>query len=153
MWKSLMNPFGAVLLGLGLSVFSSCASSSVPALTTTLSGEQMLRVCPVFQSRLRVVTLINRLDEKVMENGLVAEVWDLTSDGKIDAVTYSIPGSHEPPLFYELDVDSDNMPDLLYIDAVRNGQCDSIKVYNDYRKPGKHHPTPQEMPQWLVDGL
>lgn len=92
-----------------------------------------------------------KLTEATLENGLDAVAFDLDGDKKPDAATYTPPGG-KAPLFYEVDTDKDNEPDLLYIDTKWNGECDSIKLYRDYNAPGHAH-SPSEVPKTYMEGM
>lgn len=96
-----------------------------------------------------------KLGEEILKNGLIAEAYDLSGDGKVDLVTYSVPkhGQHDSfPLFYEFDSDGDGNPDVLYIDKLGTGSCEGFDLYDDYNKSQENgHKSPQDMPRFLME--
>jgi hypothetical protein len=96
--------------------------------------------CPAFQY-VGATHVPKTLNTKVSDNGLFAELYDVTGDGKVDFVTYSaldggvIEGS-EPlhkdiPIFYEVDEDGDQEADALFIDARGEQRCEDIILYSE----------------------
>jgi len=83
---------------------------------------------------------VKKLSEEVLENGLVAESYDLTRDDKLDLMTFSHQdgtkdGHKRYPVFYMIDLDQDGNPDVIFVDRKGDGQCSSIEVYEDLRVP------------------
>jgi hypothetical protein len=120
---------------------------NVHAETATL---QEMTSCPVLG--IKQNSHAKKIKEHTLENGLDAQIFDVNSDGKPDFVTYRFPfsGITDLPIFYEVDVDGDNIPDRLYIDILRDGSCDALLLYQDYTVPG-HLQGPDELPLWLAD--
>lgn len=97
-----------------------------------------------------------KIEEWVLQNGLLAEAYDRNDDGKADIVTLSVVTGHKEdgenvviehrphPLFYEVDVDYDTVLDAVYIDRVGNGVCNDIVLYQDMSEP--RLPEPGEQP-------
>jgi hypothetical protein len=96
--------------------------------------------CPAFQY-VGATHIPKMLTTKVTENGLYAELYDVTGDNKVDIVTYSAldggifdkdkgePLHKDMPIFYEVDDDGDQEADALYIDARGEQRCEDIILY------------------------
>lgn len=124
-------------------MFSCSLAFSGYMLTPSYAHDDVFRTC--FNVMPTLIT------EVIMENGTVAEGYDLNGDGKLDAVVYSSPLSVSEhsrlPTFYELDLDGDNEPDALYVDIRGEGKCSDILLYMDYNEPGhlkQHEPNTQQ---------
>lgn len=77
----------------------------------------------------------------LLPNGLLEYYWDVTYDRKPDLVTYAYDDTSFP-LFYVLDKDNDNEPDLVLIDPKGKGDCKDIVVYRDLLAPTSLAPGP-----------
>lgn len=96
--------------------------------------------CPIF-SEIRPTHTPKRLKEMMAQQGLLAEIYDVTGDGRPDVGVYSatlggydLDGSvmhSSDAIFYELDIDGDEFPDVLYIDQYGLATCDALVFYHD----------------------
>jgi hypothetical protein len=99
--------------------------------------------CPIFKSikHLTIPQQPTPLHTKIAENGMVAEFYDVTGDGKVDIVTYSSPLGgfaqdgdpvHKPePVFYEIDENGDQTADVLFIDIHGEERCEDLLLYSE----------------------
>jgi hypothetical protein len=93
---------------------------------------------------------VTKLGERVISsNGLLAEAYDINGDHTVDIVTFSpVTGSNPDgtvehtyyPIFYEVDLNGDKVPDVIYVDKQGIGHCEDIVVYQDLREPGSRQP-------------
>lgn len=124
----IMNIVASILL-VGFVALAPVASAHV--------SEEMLQ-CPIF-SGLRPLKTPKLLQEQMAQSGLVGEVYDVTGDGMADIAIYSptlggfdLDGSllhKDEPIFYEVDLDGDAHPDVIFINTYGLNTCDSIEFY------------------------
>jgi hypothetical protein len=99
--------------------------------------------CPIFKSikHLTIPQQPTPFRTKIAENGMVAEFYDVTGDGKVDIVTYSSPSGvfaqdgdpvhKREPVFYEIDEDGDQTADVLFIDIHGEQRCEDLIKYSE----------------------
>jgi hypothetical protein len=99
--------------------------------------------CPAFKSieHLTIPQHPTPFRTKIAENGMVAEFYDVTGDGKVDIVTYSSPSGvfaqdgdpvhKREPVFYEIDEDGDQTADVLFIDIHGEQRCEDLIQYSE----------------------
>ena len=82
--------------------------------------------------------------EMLIENGMIAAIYDINGDGRTDQVRLfnSIDGQTKKgyPVFYQVDEDGDNEPDKVYIDVKGTGRCRDIVLYLDVKASSEKNP-------------
>ena len=96
--------------------------------------------CPIF-NEIHPTHTPKLIKELMAEQGLVGELYDVTGDGRPDVSVYSptlggydTNGSilhTEDAIFYELDIDGDESPDVIYIDQYGSSTCDALIFYHN----------------------
>jgi hypothetical protein len=80
------------------------------------------------------------LKSEAIEMGLFVELYDVNRDGNPDVATYSAqidPRLHvKQPIFYEIDLDGDMVPDVLYIDVIGELKCSDLLQYSHEARGG-----------------
>lgn len=94
--------------------------------------------CPCF-AQVRPLTTPKLLKEDMSQVGLIAEIYDVTGDGMADIAVYSpslggfdLDGTllhKDEPIFYEVDLDGDAQPDVIFINQYGTPGCESIELY------------------------
>lgn len=101
--------------------------------------------CPVFD-QVQPRHKQKLLQEVMAQQGLLAEIYDVTGDGLGDIAVYSatlggfdLDGTvfhKNEPIFYEIDTDGDENPEYIYIDQFGEASCDSLVLYMDLTHGG-----------------
>ncbi len=149
-WKGL-----TISLGLPLSALLAFSLLTFSIGSTAHAHNTIILQC--LQYKNVPVTKAVQIKATELENGFYAEIYDIDGDGKPDVVTYSmsrIDGTHaDMPTFYELDTDQNNVPDILFIDIKGDGECENIRLYDDYDKANYDgHKSPSEFSGHFLTG-
>lgn len=117
--------------------------------SSTAHMSDTLVQCSLFQP-LKPHGAIELIDSRMMQNGLISELFDINGDGQPDLAQYSpvygivddatkdeVEVIHGVGILYEIDFPpQDGAPDLIYIDVRGEQTCESLVLYYELYKNG-----------------